>query len=306
MRRGLAVTALLALGPLLSSGGGREARADDKGDRSDKTDKTDKTEKARCIAASEQGQQLRDSGQYSAARDAFTRCARDACPALVRRDCTRWLSDVTQLWPSVVFGAKDPSGNDLTDVNVRSDGAPMASTLDGRPVPIDPGDHLFRFEAKGFPAVERHVLVRAGEKSRLVVAQFGEGPAPASPPHGLGTGPARTEGAPIPSGVWVFGGLAVVAFGTEAYFGITGLSDRSSLESQPCAKTATCSSDAVTSIRTKFTVADIALGVGLVSAGLSAYLYFSRGSARPEEAPAAQFDLVPTTGGAAATWRARF
>ena len=298
MRRGLAVTTLLALGPLLFGGGGREARADDK---------TDKTEKTRCIAASEQGQQQRDSGKYSAARDAFTRCARDACPALVRRDCTRWLSDVTQLWPSVVFGAKDPSGNDLTAVSVLADGTPMASTLDGKPVQVDPGDHLFRFEAKGFPAIERHVLVRAGEKSRLVIAQFGDAPAPATPPPGAGGAPARAAaGGPVPSGVWVFGGLAVVAFGTEAYFGITGLSDRSSLESQPCAKTSTCSSDSVTSIRTKFTVADIALGVGIVSAGLSAYLYFSRGSARPEEAPAAQFDLVPTTGGAAATWRAKF
>jgi hypothetical protein len=294
MRRALAVTAVLTLGSFLAGEGERDARADDKG---------------RCISASEQGQQLRDSGKYQAARDAFAQCARDACPALVRRDCTRWLADVTQLWPSVVFGAKDPSGNDLTAVTVTADGTQLTATLDGKPVQLDPGDHVFRFEAKGFHAVERTVLVRAGEKSRLVVAQFGD--VPATPAQNAGTGPAPSPAqtsAPVPTGVWVFGGLALAAFGTEAFFGISGLDDRSSLYSQPCAKTATCNPDDVKSVRTKFTVADIALGVGLVSAGLSAYLYFTRGSAdvKAGDTHAAHFDVAPTVGGAAATWRLTF
>jgi hypothetical protein len=288
MRRALAVTAVLTLGAALCVG---DARADDKN---------------RCIAASEQGQQLRDSGKYKGARDAFTKCARDACPTIVRRDCTRWLADLTQLWPSVVFGAKDPSGNDRTDVTVSVDGASMVSTLDGKPVQIEPGEHVFRFETQGFPAVERDLLVRAGEKSRLVVAQFGNPPAaptPAATP--AGPTPAHAD-APIPTGVWVFGGLALAAFGAEAFFGISGLNARSSLESSPCAKTATCNPDDVTSVRTKFTVADIALGVGVVSAALSAYLYFSRGSAVKPESTSSHLDLCPTPGGAAATWQLRF
>jgi len=290
MRRTLALTAVLTLGWCLRDG---QARADDK---------------RVCIQASEQGQSLRDSGKYTQAQAAFTQCARDACPAIVHRDCTRWLSDLTQLWPSVVFGAKDASGNDKVDVTVSADGSPLASTLDGKPVQIDPGEHVFKFEAQGLPAVERTLLVRAGEKGRLVVAQFGD-------THGARAGattgaPAATKAAksdaPIPTSVWVFGGLALVAFGSEAFFGITGLSDRSSLESQPCAKTATCNPDDVTSIRTKFTVADIALGVGIVSAGLAAYLYFTRGSAAPSEPGTSHLDLAPVVGGAAATWRLRF
>lgn len=290
MRRALAVTAVLTLGWSLRGG---QARADDKG---------------RCIAASEQGQQLRDSGKYTQARDAFTSCARDTCPAIVHRDCTRWLSELTQLWPSVVFGAKDPAGNDRVDVTVSADGVPLASTLDGKPVQVDPGEHVFRFETQGFPAVERTLLVRAGEKSRLVVAQFGDthpaAPAPQSTAP-AGSRHAATD-APIPASVWVFGGLALAAFGTEAFFGITGLDDRSSLESQPCAKTAACNPDDVTSIRTKFTVADIALAVGLVSAGLSAYLYFTRGAAASDAATLSPLDVAPVSGGASATWRLRF
>jgi hypothetical protein len=289
MRRALAMTAVLTLLPLGEAVSEGQARADDKN---------------RCISASEQGQQLRDSGKYKAARDAFTQCARDSCPTIVRRDCTRWQSDLAQLWPSVVFGAKDPKGNDLSVVSVSADGVALATALDGKPLQIDPGQHVFRFETQGFPAVEREVVVRAGEKSRLVVAQFGDAPAPAAPKPADQT-PAPTA-VPIPTGVWVFGGIALVAFGTEAFFGITGLSDRSSLYAQPCAQTATCNPNDVTSIRTKFTVADIALGVGLVSAGLSAYLYFTRGAAKPEDAHAARFDVAPTTGGAAATWRLSF
>jgi hypothetical protein len=291
MLRAVALTTVLTLGAGLCVG---DARADDKN---------------RCIAASEQGQQLRDAGKYKDARDAFTKCARDACPTIVRRDCTRWLVDLTQLWPSVVFGAKDASGNDRTDVTVSADSVPLVSTLDGKPVPIEPGEHVFRFEAAGLPAVERDVLVRAGEKSRLVVAQFAAPPASATPPPATpGATPAPAD-APIPTGVWVFGGLALVAFGAEAFFGISGLNDRSSLESSPCAKTATCNPDDVTSIRTKFTVADIALGVGVVSAALSAYLYLSRGwAASKPESTSSHLDLVPTPAGrgAAATWRLEF
>jgi hypothetical protein len=210
----------------------------------------------------------------------------------------------------VVFGAKDPSGNDLTAVSVSVDGEPMASSLDGKPVQVDPGDHQFHFETKGFHAVDRQVLVRAGEKSRLVVAQFGD--VPATPAQNAGTEPAppraTTTDAPVPTGAWVFGGLAIAAFGTEAFFGIAGLNQRSSLYAQPCAKTATCNPDDVTSVRTKFTVADIALGVGLVSAGLATYLYFTRGSAsaKGDDSHTARFDVAPTVGGAAATWRLSF
>src|SRR5580693_3703107 len=59
-------------------------------------------EKHRCIDASEQGQELRDEGRYSSARDAFAACARITCPALVRRDCGRWEAELEQRWPSVV------------------------------------------------------------------------------------------------------------------------------------------------------------------------------------------------------------
>lgn len=267
-------------------------------------------EKTQCLAASDQGQSQRDDGKYRKARDAFVACSRDACPTIVRRDCMKWLAELEQAWPSVVVGAKDDKGADLIDVKVQVDGAPLVSRLDGKPTPVDPGEHVFRFEAAGYPPVEQHVVVRAGEKSRLLAVQFGQPPAatPAAPAAAPPATPAESDHRTAQgtrASAWVFGGIAVAAFATEAYFGLTGLSDRSSLKSQPCAQTASCSQSSVDSIRTKFTVADIALGVGLVSAAISAYLFIATPS-EPAPAPASALDVTPVPGGAAMSLRGRF
>jgi hypothetical protein len=270
-------------------------------------------DKQQCLAGSDQGQQLRDDGKYRRAREAFASCAREVCPALVRRDCVKWLADLEQSSPSVVVGAKDDKGGDLVDVTVLVDGAPLVTKLDGKPTLVDPGAHVLRFQTAGYPTVEQHVMVHAGEKSRLLVVQFGM---PAAPPPAAAPAPAATPAAAAPpdtaetpqgtrSSAWVFGGLAVVAFGTEAYFGLSGLGDRSSLKNQACAQTASCPQSSVDSIRTKFTVADIALGVGIASAAISAYLFLAPPS---QTAPShtTAVDVLPVPGGAAMSVAGRF
>lgn len=275
-------------------------------------------DKQQCLTASDQGQSLRDEGKYRRAREAFATCSRSVCPTIVQRDCVKWLADLEATSPSVVVSAKDDKGNDLMAVKVTVDGAPLASTLDGRPVLVDPGEHTFKYETDGFPPVEERVVIHAGEKSRLLSVQFGN---PAAPAGGGAAGAASTGGtqssapeggeAPkasggIPTSAWVFGGIAVVAFATEAYFGITGLSDRSNLENG-CGKTQSCQQSDVDSVRTKFTIADIALGVGVVSAGLSAYFFLTHhNSDAPAASQAAHVDFTPLPGGGAATVAGRF
>jgi len=279
-------------------------------------------DKAQCLAASDDGQSQRDDGKYRRARESFTTCSRDVCPALVRRDCTKWLAELAQSWPSVVVSAKDDKGADLVAVSVHVDGEPLVSKLDGKPTQVDPGSHTFRFETSGFPAVEQKVMVHAGEKSRLLAVQFGT-PAPVAPAAGTkGDAPTDasgsetpTEGAAAPettrtpqgtrASAWVFAGLSVAAFGTGAYFGLSGLGDRSNLQSQACAKTSSCPQSSVDSIKTKYTVADIALGVGVVSAGLSVYLFLAAPSSdAPPKASAVDVTALP--GGAQLTYGGRF
>jgi hypothetical protein len=246
--------------------------------------------------------------RYSQARDAFTTCSRDVCPAIVRRDCTRWLAELQELWPSVVLGAKDDAGRDLSAVRVTMDGKPLAPSVDGKPVLVDPGAHVFRFEAEGYEPVEQDVVMHASEKGRAIEVQFGAnaGVVPAPPkPAGKGApGPEPPAGDASPW-AWVFAGVAVVAFGTEAYFGVSGLGDRSNLEAQPCARTATCTAGSVQSVRTKFAVADVALGIGVVSAVVSAYLFLTHDvpSKKPD---AGHVDLSPVPGGGVAVVGASF
>jgi hypothetical protein len=254
---------------------------------------------------------MRDEGKYRRAREAFTTCSRSVCPTIVQRDCVKWLADLEATWPSVVVNAKDDKGNDLTAVKVTVDGATLASTLDGRPVLVDPGEHTFRYETDGFPPVEDHVVIHSGEKSRVLTAQFGTPAAAGGGGTGGATGgaagggeaPKAGGGGSSASSAWVFAGIAVVAFGTEAYFGLSGLSDRSSLENG-CGKTQTCNPSDVDSVRTKFTVADIALAVGIVSAGLSAYFFLTH---RSDTSQSARVDFTPLPGGGgAATLGGRF
>jgi len=290
----VAAVALLALGSL---GATAHARADSK---------------QQCMAASDQGQQLRDDGHYQRARQAFVTCARDKCPAIVRRDCVKWLAELDQASPTVVVSAKGGKGEDLVDVKVTVDGELLVAKLDGKPTAVDPGSHLFRYETAGYPPVESQVMIHAGEKSRLLPVQFGTPPPPPPPPppkpavarHDDGGDQTRTpEG--VRTSAWVFGGLSVLGFASEAYFGLSGVSDLNSLKGQPCAKTASCPENSVDTIRTKFTVADISLGVGIVSGALAAYLFIAGPSAEPPKT-SAQFGLTPLPGGGAATIGGRF
>jgi hypothetical protein len=126
--------------------------------------------KNECISAADAGQSLRDDGRYGAARDAFVRCARDACPALIARSCSDWLQRLEDSMPSVVLSAMDERGNPLSTVHVTMDGAPLVDTLDGRRVAVDPGEHVFRFEEDARVPTEVRVTVRAGEKDLGVQA----------------------------------------------------------------------------------------------------------------------------------------
>ncbi len=124
--------------------------------------------KTECIAAADQAQQARDDGKYRAARDGFQSCSRSVCPKPVVASCTKWARDIAEGMPSVVLGAKDASGSDLTDVRVSFDDTPLTSTLDGKPLDVDPGAHKLRFEREGSTPVEQNVVIKAGEKLRTI------------------------------------------------------------------------------------------------------------------------------------------
>jgi hypothetical protein len=128
-----------------------------------------------CLASSEKGQRARANGKLREARESFLVCGNETCPAIVRRDCAQWTSELTTALPTVVFGAKDKAARDLFDVTVSMDGESIVNKLDGKAVFVDPGRHTFKFETAGAPPVTETLLVKEGEKSRVVTVTFAIG-----------------------------------------------------------------------------------------------------------------------------------
>jgi hypothetical protein len=211
-----------------------------------------------CIAASTAGQTLRKQGKLLAARDQMIACARDACPAIVRSHCARWLSEVDAAIPSVVVRAEDASGADVIGANVSIDDRP--AKLDGQQVRLDPGEHTVVVESGDGVRKEEHVLLIEGDSSRVVTVRL---PAPAS---AVASAPAPQDATPpparahyVPVGAWVLGGAGVLALGTSAFFGISANNQLNTLDatcSPHCAESATNPG------RTDAVVFDVLLGVG--------------------------------------------
>jgi hypothetical protein len=255
-------------------------------------------EKAACIAASEDAQQRRLDGKLTEARRLLLYCARAECPAIVKQDCAQWITEVDAALPTVVLKAQGSYGQDLFSVRVLEDGVVVAERLDGRPLAVDPGRHVFRFVPDGgFPPVELEVLASAGDKYRPILAHMAQ-PTPvrmASPPT---TEPSTSKG-PSPL-AWVFGGVAVAALGTALGFEIAQVHDYDHLSST-CA--GHCAPSDVDHVGTERWIAGVSAGVGVLGLGASAYFLFLAPRAKD---PKVALDVRPLHAGGFATLSARF
>ncbi len=264
--------------------------------------------KKACVAQADQGQALRGQGKLSAAKEQFARCSRDECPGPLRQDCATWMNEVVQAMPSVVVGARDAAGKDLVDVRVTIDGKAAAERLDGQPILLDPGVHQVRYQRDDGTFIEERVVVRAGEKNRALTAKFpgpaGAGAAPVGtrPVKPTKAGPKAGAASGPPVLAWVLGGVGVAALGTALYFNLTASSDVDNLR-KTCAPR--CEQSQVDSVRTRYTVAGVAAGVGVVSLGVAAYLFLSKPSAGPERG-ALRLELSPVARGGHAALSASF
>lgn len=228
-----------------------------------------------CVRAAEDAQSQRSAHRLRAAFKHLLVCSQSNCPAVVRTDCAYWLAEVEKLLPSVIVQAVDKDGADLTDVSVTMDGEPLVPRLDGLSVPVDPGVRTFRFEHVGSTPIEKRIVVREGDKGRRLSIAFDPRP-PAPPPKA----PPAERRLRVPPASIVFGGIGAGALGTFAYLGLSGRADAAEL-AEGCGRNKTCREDQVKPIRTKLLIADVALGVGLVSLGAAAYLLFARSDKPP-------------------------
>lgn len=236
-----------------------------------------------CISAAEQSQEQRRDAHLRAARARLVLCARDTCPRAIQKDCKRWLGEVEAAMPTVVIHPVDASGGDIVGARALVDGVRLEGALDGRALPIDPGEHLLRVEA-GASSVEQRIVIREGERDRLLPLRF----------------PADTRSHPIPAGVWVLGGVGAAAVTAGALLWAVGRSEHGTLYAT-CGVTHGCDESAVDSARTKLVAGDILFGVGLAAVGAAVWWGVTTSSA-----PRASVAVQPVAGGALMSWQASF
>lgn len=267
-----------------------------------------------CPTASEDGQRLREQLKYRGARERFRSCAQASCPGLVRKDCMKWGSELDEIMPTVVVGVVDENDRDMTEVELSIDGEMVAARVDGTAVAIDPGKHELRATSSGRVPTSTSLVIRVGEKNRLVHLKFAPKPRPlvgreadvahAAPPVAA-PAPTRHSYAP-PVLTLVLGGVGLLGLGSFAALGVTSKSDLGVLR-QTCAPT--CAPDDLDGIKTRMLLADLSLGVGIVSLGVGAALWVLRANEPlPKSAARSAWQLgaAPLQGGAAGTLAGSF
>lgn len=226
-----------------------------------------------CTQAYEKAQEAKAAGHLGAALVHLHSCIDSACPKFIREDCARWLDQTEAALPTVVF-AVSRDGRDLVRAEVRCDGEVITQDLDGKAIAVDPGIHIFSVRTAGLPPVERQLLIREGERNRVVDVEFH------SPPPAAGEAPvvdAKARLAPrgghgreyLTYGLAAAGILGITSF---TVFAVIGNSQRDDLE-HTCSPY--CQASRVDSVKTKYVVADVSLGVGLIALGVATYSYFS-------------------------------
>lgn len=283
-------------------------------------------DKRSCALAYETAQQLRIKQKLRLSREQLITCGHSSCPSVVTKDCSAWLEEVESELASVLFRARDGKSRDLTEVRISIDGQTLREQLDGGPVFVDPGPHLFHFESDANGTADVYQALRKGERGRVIEVtlkarqdeppkvdpevavdkvdagaadrlpndvQDDEKKAESKPPIELQlTRPDPSHGGPG-TGTYVAAGIGVLALSSFAYFELKASSDVSDLRST-CAPY--CPASEIDAVRSKLVVANVSLGVGVTALGVAGLLWFVRSSGPAQPASSLRFDLVPTAG----------
>jgi hypothetical protein len=209
--------------------------------------------KAECAAAHREAQDLRRIGKLRASREKLIFCASDDCPRVVTSECIPWLAEVEQGVPRIVLEARFADGTDIVVAKILLDGELVAERLDGRAIPLDPGEHVIRIEPPGHAPMEKRIGVAVGETAKLV--RFDEAPSERAPRL------PRESRVRLPWAAIALGALGVAGVGGFGYFGLNGLSKEDRLAD--CSPA--CPPSRSDEVKTQYVVADVSLAVGVVA-----------------------------------------
>jgi hypothetical protein len=246
-----------------------------------------------CLTSYVEAQKDRQAAHLRAAAIELTRCGASVCPGAVRDDCVRWYAEVQAATPSLVVSFTDADGKERGDVRVSIDGEKRAASLDGRGLPVDPGTHRVELSTAGGDSVSTTVLVREGEHDRRVDVR--------APPRA-----SAAMSRPVPPLAWALGGVGAAGIVTWASFGLVALYAHPGLASTLSSCKPSCPSSDVSTVRTRFAVADVAAGIGVLSLAGAAYVFFTRPTVSASAAPKPDVSLGFGPNGVNAGFRVTF
>ncbi len=246
-------------------------------------------ERSACATTAEIAQELRAAHKLKEAREKLVECARPSCPDIVRQDCSQWLSEVNAILPSLLIRA---TGTNVTAVRTWSDGELSPANSSGDAIAVNPGERHLHFEADGMVPLDLQVTVSEGEIRRPITVVLVPLQPDAPPLQPIS--PAKPS--PISTALpYAIAGVGAVALGGFMYFGIKGKSEANDLAAG-CGATKSCSESQVDPVRQQLLIADISLGISLVSLGAATWMFIARGSTKPKEPAAVQVGVTPGSG----------
>ncbi|MEI9941052.1 MAG: hypothetical protein WDO69_27865 [Pseudomonadota bacterium] len=218
-----------------------------------------------CVQSHASGQREAKAGRLKAASELFASCvSEEGCPDAIRSECAEFRKDTERNLPTVIFAALDERGGDLIQVRVYADEQALTETLDGRPIAVDPGEHHFMFELASGQVLQSDVVIREGEKNRIVSLRL-------PPPPKSEVNETQRK---LPPSFWVASGVGAAALASWGAFAVIGHGKQSALAE--CSPTCSPSSRAdYDAMRRDYLIADISLGVAVASAGVATWLFLS-------------------------------
>lgn len=244
-----------------------------------------------CIDQHAEAQEFRVADKLLEARQLLATCAEQPkCPGVIRNECLQMLKEVDAAMPSLVFAARDRAGKDTVRVRVYRDGELILGELGVDGIELNPGRYRFRFIGPEGDEKEEHIVVRVGERNRLVLVDFqGSAPAPAaSPPE-----PAAEDSGGGSTLGYALLATSVVGAGLGTYFGLRASAKND--ESAEFCDGNRCSPRGI-ELRDEAigsaTLSTVSFATALVSGGVAAYLLLgSTSPAEKREAAAARVDV---------------
>lgn len=240
-----------------------------------------------CVDSHDRARKALETRTLFAARAQLRSCNDPGCPIAIRAECGEWLNQAELEVPTVVLSATDDT-RDLEDVRVDVDGKLLSNHFDGEPVELLPGPHTLTFELPDGRRKEMRIVVKIGEKNRVVHAHFlaptPEAAAQPSKPIERRVRPSvNTKVAESKDHrALVLGILSAASAAMAGSFLFIGI-DRRDKTNEQCAPI--CSDTEVSRVRRWFVLADIAGVTAVTTGGFGLYFYLDQQSNQRAKSP---------------------